>query len=221
MNLEKHNLLKSNGCYTDILSNEDFLILKKIFLNHPEKNFTNACHTGYKNHYSNNSSLEELKLKKIDCLQKNTSWQYWYFDSSIRWEKDEFEWFKDICNRIVVELYPFEVFSKFDEVKHINFTMFDKGCFIKNHKDGGSGAALCNILFYLNEDYKEGYGGELVVEKINTIKPEFGRYAVIDFNYSNPEHAVTPVLNDSFERKTYLTSIPLRETLDYPNNKYL
>jgi len=221
MNIEKNNLLKSNGCYTDKLNQEDYNILKNIFINHQEGNFTNACHTGYGNNYSNNTPFKELKSKKIDCLEKNTAWQYWYFDSSIRWEKDEFEWFKNICNKIVVELYPIEVFSKFDQIKHINYTLFDKGCFIKNHRDGGSGAALCNILFYLNENYKEGDGGELVVEKEHIIKPEFGRYGVIDFYYSNPEHQVTPILNETFERKTFLTSIPLIETLHYPENKYL
>ena len=53
-----------------------------------------------------------------------------------------------------------------DEKKHnhIQCTMFNKMCYINPHYDGLNNNKLCNILIYLNDDYKNGYGGELIIK---------------------------------------------------------
>lgn len=217
MNLEKNQYIQTNGCFTDVLSNENLETLRTIYNKKLDLEFTNSCHTGYLSGYSNNLPFEELVKIKEETLKKNAEeqniMQYWYFNPSLGFTTEEFSFFTETTNNIIKELYPDDVLSLYKNINHISLTMFDKGCFIINHSDGGSGMALCNILFYVNDDYKDGYGGELVVnDKI--IKPEFGRYAVIDFYYSNPSHRVNEILNDTFQRKAFITSIPVIQ----PNN---
>ena len=216
MILEKHLYLKENGCFSDTLIGADLDILKSIYERTLNLEFTNSCHTGYLSGYSNNLSFNELVEIKNKTLKQNKEetnvMQYWYFNPSIVFTEDEKAFISFICRKIVTDLYPDEVSNLYSNPLHTSLTMFDKGCFIINHADGGSGMNLCNILFYVNNSYKEGYGGELVVNDSIVINPEFGRYAVIDFYYSNPTHRVNEILDDTFQRKAFITSLPIIQT---------
>lgn len=216
MNLEKNLFIKTNGCFTDTLVGEELQTLRNIYDRTLDLEFNHSCHTGYANNYSNDLPFEQLSKVKEETLKQHKEqqnvMQYWYFNPSIKYTDDELSFFQTKCRNIVSELYPNEVHSLYDSAKHISLTMFNKGCFIINHADGGSGVNLCNILFYVNDEYKDGYGGELVVNENFVIKPEFGRYAVIDFYYNNPPHRVNEILDDTFQRKTFITSMPIIQT---------
>jgi Rps23 Pro-64 3,4-dihydroxylase Tpa1-like proline 4-hydroxylase len=94
---------------------------------------------------------------------------------------------------------------------NINLTHFDKGCWIDRHADGGGKKMVCNMLIYLNDDWKEEDGGELVIEGGGTQQPLFGNFAVLDFMHVNPFHSVTPIKTDNFHRYTILTGILFEE----------
>jgi Rps23 Pro-64 3,4-dihydroxylase Tpa1-like proline 4-hydroxylase len=91
--------------------------------------------------------------------------------------------------------------------------MYNKQCYINPHQDGLNKNKLCNILLYLNEDYKDGYGGELVINNNVVIKPEFGTLAVLDFTTINPNHSVTEVLDDKFKRFSIVASINKKKNI--------
>ena len=81
---------------------------------------------------------------------------------------------------------------------------YTKNNFIELHQDGYVEGRLCVILIYLNDDYKEGYGGELVINKSNIVKPEFGNIVILDFTKNNVYHSVNSVLDDNFKRFAFI-----------------
>lgn len=209
MNIEKNNFIKENGCYFTELSNDKKIILKEIFDKYKNKEFKYATHTGYLSGYSNDLSYNELEQIKLDAIASGNIWQFWYYNPSLTFTQEEYEFFRTELTEILKEIYPSNVIEQFDIIRHISYTMYNKGCFIANHRDGGNNSSpLCNILIYLNDDYTEDCGGELVVEQNNLIQPKFGNVAFIDFYYNNPEHKVNTILSDVFERKAFITSIP-------------
>jgi len=86
----------------------------------------------------------------------------------------------------------------------VDLTLYLKDNFIENHQDGFDEGRLCVILIYLNDDYKEGYGGELVINKSSIVKPEFGNVAILDFTKNNVYHSVNSVLDDNFKRFAFI-----------------
>lgn len=85
-------------------------------------------------------------------------------------------------------------------------TLYTNGCFIENHNDGMNPHRNCVTLVYLNKDWKEDDGGEIVLNGNLKIPPTFGKVVVLDFLHNNIEHAVNMVKND-FERYTLIRFI--------------
>jgi Rps23 Pro-64 3,4-dihydroxylase Tpa1-like proline 4-hydroxylase len=79
-------------------------------------------------------------------------------------------------------------------------TMYIKNNYITTHADGLDKTRLCVMLMYLNDDWENGYGGEIVVNEEITIPPLFGNIVILDFTQNNIEHEVLKVVNESFER---------------------
>jgi len=96
-------------------------------------------------------------------------------------------------------------------------TLYDKDCFIENHKDGEDDdkGRLCVVILYLNKDWKKGMGGELIItdehENKLEITPEFGNFVILDFQNYNLKHEVKPILDDTFHRKTLISFIHLAQ----------
>ena len=94
-----------------------------------------------------------------------------------------------------------------------NLTLYNKDCFIKNHKDGEDNdmSRVCVLLLYLNKDWKKEDGGELIITNLDgnklEITPEFGNFAILDFTKANLEHEVKPIVNPNFERKALISFI--------------
>jgi hypothetical protein len=92
-------------------------------------------------------------------------------------------------------------------------TLYDKDCFIENHKDGEDDEVdrLCVIILYLNKDWKKGMGGELIITDENDTKievtPEFGNFAILDFQNYNLNHEVKKITDDNFHRKALISFI--------------
>jgi Rps23 Pro-64 3,4-dihydroxylase Tpa1-like proline 4-hydroxylase len=87
-------------------------------------------------------------------------------------------------------------------------TMYDKGCLLKDHKDGIGTGRLCVVLAYLNENYDETNGGNLILDNHLKVVPELGNIAIIDLDRFDVAHEVTEVVGD-LKRYTALSFITL------------
>ena len=151
----------------------------------------------------------EFKKQINESTTYITEQSFWEFQASHDGHNPQFKQFKKLSTDIVKELYPdnnYEI-NSFNEQGWL--TLFEKEDLITPHRDGRNPGRICAILIYLNDDWKEGDGGELVViDKQNKkikIPPKFGTTVVLDFTLeeNNLSHAVLPV-NGDFKRWAYI-----------------
>jgi Rps23 Pro-64 3,4-dihydroxylase Tpa1-like proline 4-hydroxylase len=153
------------------------------------KDFEEA--TEYKNHFLN-------KFKKEDIFQ------FWFFygNSTLTIENHYCKNFEPI----VKYMYDLDDNTKFKHNPQL--TMYDKGCLLKDHKDGIGTGRLCVVLAYLNENYDEKNGGNLILDNHLKVIPELGNIAIIDLDRFDVAHEVTEVTGD-LKRYTALSFITL------------
>ena len=81
--------------------------------------------------------------------------------------------------------------------------VYEEGCFISPHRDGGGGH--CSMLLYTNENYVEGMGGELVCidskGNTKTVPPTIGTLAIVDFK-KDPSHSINVIKEKDWMRTT-------------------
>lgn len=226
--------LKTKGCLFGHLSDINPSLLeelKKFNIIKSPDNFTRVTHSYHKqvpSEATNASTSEEANLIKQYHLDGNKDGKLW--QTFFTWDTNSettnlhknklMSSMKYLFMEIFKYAYGGMYLNDIEEVADntVNLTHFNKDCFINAHADGGGKKMLCNILIYLNEDWKEGYGGELVIQEKYTQPPIFGNFAVIDFMDVNPLHSVTPIKNDNFNRYTILTGILFKE--NYFNSIY-
>ena len=116
------------------------------------------------------------------------------------------KFFDKISVAIGNSLYPKYNITLNDLDSRGRYMLYENGDFIKAHEDGFDARRLCVVLLYLNDDWKEGDGGELVIKnngKETIVLPKLGNYAVLDFTKNNVTHAALKVNND-FKRFSYI-----------------
>ena len=204
MNTELHSKLIKDGYLSFDLDNETKEKLKPIADKIKQIEFRNLRHTSCGTSDSTNDSFQNLeKLKEEYAPLKK--WQVWYQDNNLRpkLSEDEYFFLREVFTSIIEDVYPAD---SYDTNFFINCTMYNKLCYINKHQDGSAGHRLTNILIYLNDDYAEGMGGEIIInnEKVN---PELGKVAILDFSENNPQHKVTEVLDDNFRRITIIVEL--------------
>lgn len=159
--------------------------------------------------YSINNDNIQLKSKTSEYQNitkelipyYNRIFQMWFFSDDLNptglsniSDKINKKIVKDLYNQTVTEYIIPEL------------TLYTEGCFIESHNDGEQQHRNCVILLYLNNDWKEEDGGEIILNGNVYIPPTFGKIVVLDFLHNNIEHAVNMVKND-FERYTLIRFI--------------
>ena len=97
--------------------------------------------------------------------------------------------------------------TKLDVTMAPQWTCYSEGCFLKDHNDGQGEEYqnTCAILIYLNEEWDESWGGNLILrdsknthDKTTAYKviPKFGRVAIIDLEIFDTSHAVDDIIGD-------------------------
>ena len=99
--------------------------------------------------------------------------------------------------------------TKLDVTMAPQWTCYSEGCFLKDHNDGRGDTYqnTCAILIYLNEEWDESWGGNLVlrntsdkndknVKTTHKVIPEFGKVAIIDLEIFDTSHAVEDIIGD-------------------------
>ena len=131
-------------------------------------------------------------------------------------------WFQSVKKPVVnsagyLEEYCYKKLKAFYSKKYkfgspsFDMSIYNKGCFIKNHIDGYSGNdnRLCVVILYLTKDWKKGMGGELIVKTEMgdsiEVEPTFGNFAILDFTTANLEHEVKPVLSETLNRRALIS----------------
>ena len=131
-------------------------------------------------------------------------------------KQDEYvEFFKRITLDIINAEYVGFNFTISDIRSRGDITYYEKDDFIEMHTDGLNENRLCVILLYLNENWKDGDGGELVLnskdnQNVAIVPPKFGDYIVLDFTHNNLSHGVNKV-NGDFKRFTYVHFVEISE----------
>ena len=95
-------------------------------------------------------------------------------------------------------------YQHIDSKVNAQVQLYDEGCFIDKHSDGYPTITnQCQMLLYLNEDWKPGMGGELFCinskGKEIVVEPKIGTCVVIDFD-KNPLHEVKVVTEKNYLR---------------------
>lgn len=218
--------IEENGCYLGHISEIDATLFEKLDTLKPLLNreyFTRVTHS-YLGSYDNKvestnaNSFKEAEQIKINWLENKKNgkdvWQVFYTinndnDEGSRILEKVFPIIKECFLSILTYCYGREISEKAWEMNRnvINASNFTKGCFIEDHADGGSPRMICNILIYLNEEWEEDYGGELVLQNKFRQQPKWGNFAVLDFMKHNPMHSVTPIKRDNYNRFAILTGV--------------
>lgn len=154
------------------------------------------------------NDFESQNKYKESVIEKHKDLAQIWFEHLYNGSND-YALISNYCYSKLQELYPTSqyVFGN----PSFNLTLYNKDCFIKNHKDGEDDDKLriCVVLLYLNKDWKKGDGGELVITDLSgnklEITPEFGNFAILDFTNANLEHEVKPITNPNFERKALIS----------------
>jgi Rps23 Pro-64 3,4-dihydroxylase Tpa1-like proline 4-hydroxylase len=203
------NELKTKGYYTFELSNIDELnLLDKIHTICSNIKHTTAVHTGAYDNYSKDVEFETLEKLK-EAAKISNAWQFWYQSNDLQnyLSFKEQSFIKEIINNILNKCYPSHLINKKEDgTRNPSITMFNQKCYINPHVDGSNNLKLCNILIYLNKDWKEGFGGELIVNNTK-VSPTFAKVAVLDFKHVNPEHSVSELLDSNFKRYALITGV--------------
>ena len=159
-------------------------------------------------------TFEEATIKKEEIL-KNYDYEYinqiWLISEFTPTQKiDEINFdtvFYDILEYFYKETKPGTKIQK-------QWTCYSEGCFLKDHNDG-QGVEYqntCAILIYLNEEWDENWGGNLVLRKTKNQKddvvaykviPTFAKVAIIDLKTFDTSHEVECV-NGNHNRCTLL-----------------
>ena len=149
------------------------------------------------------NTLKSLQ-KKLDKFTTNKNGQSWYYKNKCPFST---ELIKELFNKTIInELYNEDIidkdkYSKFYGIyQDTDFTLYIKNNYIETHQDAEDKGRLAVFLMYLSDDYKDGYGGEIVVNNEKTVTPEFGNIVILDFTKNNLQHEVMPVLDENFHR---------------------
>lgn len=222
--------LQKNGCYFGHISEINSEILNKLENLEPllDREFYTKVTHSYLGQYDNKiestqaNTFSEAEFIKNEWLLKKKSgldvWQIFYTfnndnDRGSKILQNLLPDIKDLFIPIIEYCYGSEILSDIWDINRnvINLTNFTEGCFIENHSDGGSPNMVCNILIYLNKNWEEGDGGELVIKEQFKQTPKWGNFAVLDFTKHNPSHLVNSVKSPHLNRFAVLTGVLLKE----------
>jgi hypothetical protein len=156
--------------------------------------------------YTDNTVMWDGIKAREEHIEKHgyhTFQRFWEYDL-----KDEniTKYFDKISVDIGNALYPKYNVNLNDLDSRGRYMLYENGDLIKMHEDGFDARRLCVVLLYLNDDWKDGDGGELVIKnngEKTIVLPKLGNYAVLDFTKNNVSHEVLKV-NNNFKRFSYI-----------------
>jgi Rps23 Pro-64 3,4-dihydroxylase Tpa1-like proline 4-hydroxylase len=126
-------------------------------------------------------------------------------------------------NLRVLEIFYSHVFNDISQINEKVFsrnstkrlTVYDEFCKITRHRDGFKQDRVFAILLYLNKEWDDKNGGDLIIYDKNKneikISPKGLKICVLDFLQNNIEHEVLEVISGT--RYTYVMFVELTENI--------
>lgn len=127
------------------------------------------------------------------CEIKNKILKNYTFEKG--YSLDQIWFYKNIESRKILD-FRHKLYSLFYSSTGncgTTITLYNDGCFLKNHQDNVLGNRDCAMLIYLSTDWDESKGGELVIDNTTIVPPIYGQVAILDFTNHNPYHMVNEV----------------------------
>jgi hypothetical protein len=219
LNEAKKNLKEIGYCDFDLkdFSPEYYTLLEKIKYKVSDKNYLQNfkvirfdyhndktdLHNNYRESFQ---TFEEANIKKEELLK---NWDYehtaqlWLLSESapMHFIDEKFETlFYDILEYFYNE-------TKNDVNMSQQWTCYSEKCFLKDHNDGQGDEYqnTCAILIYLNEEWDESWGGNLILRNTkhtndgvvaHKVVPTFAKVAIIDLKTFDTSHAVEDIIGD-------------------------
>jgi Rps23 Pro-64 3,4-dihydroxylase Tpa1-like proline 4-hydroxylase len=152
--------------------------------------------------FDNFKEADTKKLEILNSFDNEPTAQLWLQSQSTPYTDGN--GFSNVYYRILEYFYNK---NEKDTNCGLQWTCYSEGCFLKDHNDGQGEVYqnTCAILIYLNEEWKEEWGGNLILRNNkNTnnkhisykVVPKFGKVAVIDLAIFDTSHAVETVIGD-------------------------
>jgi Rps23 Pro-64 3,4-dihydroxylase Tpa1-like proline 4-hydroxylase len=151
------------------------------------------------------NNFKEANVKKLEILNsfdKEYMAQLWLQAQATPYVENNA--FPNVYYRILEYFY-----NKNEEDTNcgLQWTCYSEDCFLKDHNDGQGDTYqnTCAILIYLNEEWEEEWGGNLILRNTkNTndknisykVVPKFGKVAIIDLETFDTSHAVETVIGN-------------------------
>lgn len=171
---------------------------------------------------NNNEKIHIIEMKK-KIIEK-------YFDSIQTYAESFYK--KDtidlLCKKIshkIADKYYSHIFNLNNNKKNQiqkttdRIAVYDSDCHITKHRDGYSDKKLFVILIYLNKEWGESNGGDLVIYDKNnykvTLAPKAPSVCILDFTKNNLQHEVLKVLSGI--RYTYVSFYEVSDSLASTN----
>ena len=147
-------------------------------------------------------NANEIKNEKLSLLKKEDIVQIWLYGHP----KNEMAPLRVLYTELTK--YFYDIDNNVDLNLDISISLYNKGCFLNDHIDGKSPVKnYASMLVYLNKDWKEEDGGNLILRGDDNIDykvvPEFGTVAIIDLQNFDIYHQVEEIVND-VERYTII-----------------
>lgn len=168
--------------------------------------------------FENLKKIDNYLNELIEIEPLNQTGQTWYF-GDLEWNgidgklTPSAQLVESLYIQTIKNLYRDDIINKDDYepykiinqetsiVRGTDVTLYLKNNYINAHQDSeGDFNRLCVMLIYLNEDWENGYGGEIVVDEELVIPPSFGNVVILDFTQNNISHEVLKIVNEDFER---------------------
>ena len=190
--------IKYNTSDTDYL--ERFTRVKFDF--HDDNTNT---HIQSSNKFKNFENANTEKNNLLNSYNEEYAAQIWLFSDNVPQEND---------NRIISQTYYKILKHFYNQTKDyvrcgLQWTCYSEGCFLKDHNDGQGDEYqnTCAILIYLNDEWEEEWGGNLLlrntkiahsldIKTSHKVVPKFGRVAIIDLEVFDTAHAVEKIIGD-------------------------
>lgn len=211
----KEHLHKKGYCSFNIadLSSELFDIVSKYKCNKIESQIENMIslrgdfsesskEPNINSNYKTFEGANKVKDEKLRSLKKNDIIQLWLYGHP----KNETNTLRKLFTNLTK--YFYDIDDSTDLNLDISISLYNKGCFLNDHIDGKSPVKnYASMLVYLNENWKEEDGGNLILRGDDGIDykvvPEFGTVAIIDLQNFDIYHQVEQVVSD-VERYTII-----------------
>lgn len=195
LDLELLNIISKYECNKTKSERENMIFLRGDFSDSSKENSINT-------NFKTFEKADKIKDEKLSLLKKEDIVQIWLYGHPKEGN--------DSLRKLYTELtkYFYDIDESVDLNLDISISLYNKGCFLNDHIDGKSPVKnYASILVYLNKDWNEEDGGNLILRGDDGIEykvvPEFGTVAIIDLQNFDIYHQVEEVVND-VERYTII-----------------